>query len=76
MPFIAYLMKVGMANAALENFDLDVLRSGARRLNEKAASGSFAFRVAKPVHWNISAISFMAQWRVSATSREPVHSLA
>ena len=28
MPFVAGLMQVGMANAAIENFDLDVLRSG------------------------------------------------
>jgi hypothetical protein len=27
-PFVACLMKVGMANAAIENFDLDVLRPG------------------------------------------------
>jgi hypothetical protein len=28
MPFVACLMKIGMANAAIENFDLDVIRSG------------------------------------------------
>jgi hypothetical protein len=28
VPFVACLMKVGMANAAIENFDLNVRRSG------------------------------------------------
>src|SRR3984893_3695158 len=42
---------------------------GSRRLNEKGASGSFAFRVAKPVHWNMSAISHLAQGNQRHQSR-------
>ena len=43
MPFVACLMKVGMANAAIEDFDLDVVRSGSRRSSDQGTNSPSAF---------------------------------